>query len=184
MPDATFLAEADQAEAGRLRAALHAAGVAGELRATPDPFRGRPPAGLGPGVAVLSVFVGSRVDRPLLEACPDLRLVATRSTGYDHVDLAACGERGVAVANVPTYGENTVAEHTFALILALSRKVHKAWVRTQRGDFSIQGLQGFDLRGRTLGLVGTGHIGLHVAKIGRGFGLEVLAYDPRPQPLL
>jgi D-lactate dehydrogenase len=184
MPDAIFLAEADQAEASRLRAALQAAGVAGGLRASPDPIRGRPPAGLGPGVAVLSVFVGSRVDRPLLEACPDLRLVATRSTGYDHVDLAACAERGVAVANVPTYGENTVAEHTFALILALSRNVHKAWVRTQRGDFSIQGLQGFDLRGRTLGLVGVGHIGLHTAKIARGFGMRVLAADPRPQPLL
>jgi D-lactate dehydrogenase len=184
MPDAIFLAEADQAETGRLRGALEAAGVRAELRATPDPVRGRPPQGLGPGVAVLSVFVGSRVDAPLLEACPDLRLVATRSTGYDHVDLAACAARGVAVANVPTYGENTVAEHTFALILALSRNVHKAWVRTQRGDFSIQGLRGFDLRGRTIGLVGVGHIGLHTAKIARGFGMRVLAADPRPQPML
>jgi len=192
MPEVIFLAEADQAETARLRAALEAAGVAAELRATPDPVRGttaggapaQAPAGLGPGVSVLSVFVGSRVDRPLLEACPDLRLVATRSTGYDHVDLAACAARGVAVANVPTYGENTVAEHTFALILALSRNVHKAWVRTQRGDFSIQGLQGFDLRGRTIGLVGVGHIGLHTAKIARGFGMTVLAADPRPQPLL
>ena len=192
MPEVIFLAEADQAETARLRAALEAAGVAAELRATPEPVRGamaggapaQPPAGLGPGVGVLSVFVGSRVDRPLLEACPDLRLVATRSTGYDHVDLAACAARGVAVANVPTYGENTVAEHTFALILALSRNVHKAWVRTQRGDFSIQGLQGFDLRRRTIGLVGVGHIGLHTAKIARGFGMTVLAADPRPQPLL
>ena len=184
MSDAIFLAEADQAETARLRAALEAAGVRAELRATPDTVRGQPAEGLGPGVAVLSVFVGSRVDRPLLDACPDLRLVATRSTGYDHVDVAACTARGVAVANVPTYGENTVAEHTFALILALSRNVHKAWVRTQRGDFSIQGLQGFDLRGRTIGLIGVGHIGLHVAKIARGFGMRVLATDPRPQPLL
>jgi D-lactate dehydrogenase len=184
MPDAIFLAEADQAETARLRAALAAAGVGAELRAAPDPVRGQPPPGLGPGVAVLSVFVGSRVDQPLLDACPDLRLVATRSTGYDHVDVAACAARGVAVANVPTYGENTVAEHTFALILALSRNVHKAWVRTQRGDFSIQGLQGFDLRGRTIGLIGVGHIGLHTAKIARGFGMRVLAADPRPQPLL
>jgi D-lactate dehydrogenase len=184
MDDAIFLAEADQAETARLRAALDAAGVRAELRATPDPVRGEPPEGLGLGVAVLSVFVGSRVDRPLLEACPDLRLVATRSTGYDHVDLAACTAGGVAVANVPTYGENTVAEHTFALILALSRNVHKAWVRTQRGDFSIQDLQGFDLRGRTIGLIGVGHIGLHAAKIARGFGMRVLASDPRPQPLL
>lgn len=184
MTEVIFLAEADQAETGRLRAALEAAGVRAELRTAPDPVRGQPPPGLGPGVAVLSVFVGSRVGQPLLDACPDLRLVATRSTGYDHVDLAACAARGVAVANVPTYGENTVAEHTFALILALSRNVHKAWVRTQRGDFSIQGLQGFDLRGRTLGLVGVGHIGLHTAKIARGFGMRVLAADPRPQPLL
>jgi D-lactate dehydrogenase len=184
MSDAIFLAEADQAESARLRGALEAAGVRAELRATPDPVRGQGVPGLGPGVAVLSVFVGSRVDRPLLDACPDLRLVATRSTGYDHVDLAACTARGVAVANVPTYGENTVAEHTFALILALSRNVHKAWVRTQRGDFSIQGLQGFDLRGRTIGLIGVGHIGLHTAKIARGFGMCVLATDPRPQPLL
>jgi D-lactate dehydrogenase len=184
MTEVMFLAEADRAEAGRLRTALEAAGVNAELRAGPDPVRDRPPDGLGPGVGVLSVFVGSRVDGPLLDACPDLRLVATRSTGYDHIDLAACAARGVSVANVPTYGENTVAEHTFALILALSRNVHKAWVRTQRGDFSIQGLQGFDLRGRTLGLVGVGHIGLHTAKIARGFGMRVLAADPRPEPLL
>jgi D-lactate dehydrogenase len=184
MDDAIFLAEADQAETARLRAALETAGVRAELRATPDPVRGQPAEGLGPGVAVLSVFVGSRVDRPLLDACPDLRLVATRSTGYDHVDVAACAARGVAVANVPTYGENTVAEHTFALILALSRNVHKAWVRTQRGDFSIEGLRGFDLRGRTIGLIGVGQIGLHTAKIARGFGMHVLAADPRPQPLL
>jgi D-lactate dehydrogenase len=184
MSDVIFLTEADQTEAARLRAALEAAGVRGELRSAPQPARGRPPPGLGPGVAVLSVFVGSRVDRQLLDACPDLRLVATRSTGHDHVDLEACADRGVAVANVPTYGENTVAEHTFALILALSRNVHKAWVRTQRGDFSIAGLRGFDLRGRTIGLIGVGHIGLHTAKIARGFGMHVLAADPRPQPLL
>jgi len=184
MTDAILLAEAAQAEAARLRAALEAAGVHAELRSLPDPVRGQPSPGLGAGVGVLSVFVGSRVDQATLDACPDLRLVATRSTGYDHVDLAACTARGVAVANVPTYGENTVAEHTFALILALSRNVHKAWVRTQRGDFSIQGLQGFDLRGRTIGLVGVGHIGLHTAKIARGFGMRVLASDPRPQPLL
>jgi D-lactate dehydrogenase len=184
MSDVIFLAEADRTEAARLRAALGTAGVRGELRSAPQPARGQPLPGLGPGVAVLSVFVGSRVDRQLLDACPDLRLVATRSTGLDHVDLAACADRGVAVANVPTYGENTVAEHTFALILALSRNVHKAWVRTQRGDFSIEGLRGLDLRGRTIGLIGVGHIGLHTAKIARGFGMHVLAADPRPQPLL
>jgi D-lactate dehydrogenase len=185
MPATVFAAETDAEQARRLAAALEAAGASVELRTTPEPLRGLPlPDALGPSVEVLSVFVGSRVGGDLLAACPDLRLVATRSTGFDHVDLAACAAAGVAVANVPTYGDNTVAEHTFALILALSRNVHKAWVRTQRGDFSLAGLGGFDLRGRVLGLVGTGHIGLHVAKIGRGFGMEVIAADPRPQPLL
>jgi D-lactate dehydrogenase len=184
MPEPIVVAEADPTEAARFGAALKARGVDGGIRSTPEPVRDGRDAALGPGVEVLSVFIGSRVTGDVLDACPDLRLVATRSTGYDHVDLAACAARGVAVANVPSYGENTVAEHTFALILALSRNVHKAWVRTQRGDFSLEGLQGFDLRGRVLGLVGTGHIGLHVAKIGRGFGMEVLASDPSPQPLL
>ena len=180
-----FLAEAGAEEAARLEAALRRAGVTAPVCASPKPARSAQlPDGLGPGVAVLSVFIGSRVDEPLLAACPDLRLVATRSTGYDHIDLAACAARGVAVANVPAYGENTVAEHTFALILALSRNVHKAWRRTQRGDFSVHGLQGFDLLGKTLGLVGTGRIGLHVAKIARGFGMRVLATDPYPQQLL
>ena len=139
---------------------------------------------LGPGVEVLSVFIASTVGARELDACPDLRLVATRSTGFDHIDLAACAQRGIVVANVPAYGENTVAEHTFALILSLSRNVHKAWVRTRGSDFSLRGLRGFDLRGRTIGLVGTGRIGLHVAKIARGFGMRVLAYDTRPQPLI
>jgi D-lactate dehydrogenase len=179
-----LIAEADGAEAAALHAALAGAGVQAPIRMIGEAVRGPQTAGLGPGVTVLSVFVGSRIDRAVLDACPDLRLIATRSTGYDHIDLGACAERGVAVANVPTYGENTVAEHTFALILSLSRNVHKAWVRTQRGDFGLGGLQGFDLRGKTLGIVGLGHIGLHVAKIGRGFGMRVLAFDPAPRSIL
>jgi len=85
---------------------------------------------------------------------------------------------------VPSYGENTVAEHTFALILALSRKVHQSYVRVQRDDFSLDGLRGFDLKGRTLGVIGAGKIGLNVIKIARGFSMEVLAFDPYPQPFL
>ncbi len=133
---------------------------------------------------LLSVFIHSRVTSQLLDQMPPLRFVATRSTGYDHIDLEACRARGIVVSNVPTYGENTVAEHTFGLILALSRKIHQAYVRTVRGDFSLQGLRGFDLKGRTLGVVGTGNIGLHVIRIGRGFGMDVLANDIREQHLL
>lgn len=133
---------------------------------------------------VLSVFIHSRVTPEVLQQLPALGLVATRSTGFDHIDVAACTQRGILVANVPHYGENTVAEHTFGLILALSRHIHKAYVRTARGDFSLQGLQGFDLQGKSLGVVGAGNIGLHVIRIARGFGMGVLAYDPRPYPIV
>jgi D-lactate dehydrogenase len=126
---------------------------------------------------VLSVFISSQVTRERLREMPKLRLIATRSTGYDHIDLPTCAKRKIQVSNVPVYGENTVAEHTFALILALSRKVHEGYLRTIRGNFSFEGLQGFDLKGKTLGIVGTGHIGLHAARIAKGFGMNVIAYD-------
>jgi D-lactate dehydrogenase len=136
------------------------------------------------GAEIVSVFIHSHLDAELLAELPELRFVATRSTGYDHIDLATCADRRIVVSNVPTYGENTVAEHTFGLILALSRKIHQAYTRTIHGNFSVAGLRGFDLKGRTLGVVGTGHIGLHVIRIARGFGMEVLAHDTRQQPLL
>lgn len=126
---------------------------------------------------IISVFIYSHLTADLIRKAPHLKLVATRSTGFDHIDVGACKKKKVAVANVPFYGENTVAEHTFALILALSRKVHQAYVRTIRGDFSFDGLQGFDLQGKTLGVVGTGHIGIHAIRIAKGFGMNVLAYD-------
>ena len=129
------------------------------------------------GTEILSVFIYSTLTRKVLATLPRLRLIATRSTGFDHIDLAACRQRRISVSNVPAYGENTVAEHTFALILSLSRNIHKAHVKTLRGDFSLGGLQGFDLKGKTLGVVGAGHIGMHVIKMAKGFGMEVLAYD-------
>jgi D-lactate dehydrogenase len=124
-------------------------------------------------VEVLMPFIHSSVGREQMEAMPNLRFIATRSTGYDHIDLEAASEKGIAVANVPAYGENTVAEHTFALILALSRKVHHAWTRTQRGEYTMEGLRGFDLYGKTLGVIGAGAIGLHVVRIAKGFGMKV-----------
>ena len=133
---------------------------------------------------VASVFIYSKLSAEILKKMPRLKMVATRSTGYDHIDFKAAQRRRIAVANVPSYGENTVAEHTFALILSLSRNVHKAYLKTTKADFSLEGLQGFDLKGKTLGVVGAGHIGLHVIKIAKGFGMEVLAYDTRRQPFL
>ncbi len=133
---------------------------------------------------VISVFIHSPVSPEVLAALPRLRFIAARSTGFDNIDLETCHARGITVSNVPNYGENTVAEHTFGLILALSRNLHRAYVRTARGDFSLAGLRGFDLKDKTLGVIGAGSIGLHVVRIARGFGMQVLANDIRQTRLL
>lgn len=129
---------------------------------------------------VASPFVGSRVTAEVLERLPRLRLIATRSTGYDHIDLDACRARGITVCNVPGYGDATVAEHVFALLLGISHRLVEAVEATRRGAFAQAGLRGFDLRGRCLGVVGTGRIGRRVIEIARGFGMEVAAHDLRP----
>ena len=130
---------------------------------------------------MLIVFVSSRVDEAVLAQFPKVRAVVTRSTGYDHIDLAACRARDVAVSNVPAYGESTVAEYTFALLLSLSRKIYLGYHQVREsGSFNVTNLRGFDLEGKTLGVVGTGRIGRHVARIARGFGLNVIAYDTHP----
>src|ERR1043166_3957850 len=134
---------------------------------------------LAPDAEVVSPFIYTKMTAEVLTKLPKLKLIATRSTGFDHIDVAECARRGVTVCNVPFYGENTVAEHTFALILALSRKVHEAFVRVRAGNFSLDGLRGFDLKDKTIGVVGAGHIGLHVIRIARGFGMKVLAFDVR-----
>jgi D-lactate dehydrogenase len=116
----------------------------------------------------------------VLEQFENLKLIATRSTGVDHIDLDHCREKGIEVANVPSYGENTVAEHVFALLGAISHNIVAAADRTRRGDFSHEGLQGFDLKGKTFGVIGTGHIGRWAARIANGYGMEVLAFDVKP----
>ena len=131
---------------------------------------------------VIATFIGSDLSGGVLRRMPKLRLVATRSTGFDHIDLDYCRQAGVTVCNVPDYGDPTVAEHVFALLLALTRRIVEAAERTRRGDFSQAGLRGFDLAGKTLGVVGAGRIGRRVAAIGRGFGMDVIAFDPQPDP--
>lgn len=133
---------------------------------------------------ILSPFIYSFINHEILDGLPHLKLIATRSTGFDHIDVRECHRRGITVCNVPLYAENTVAEHTFALILALSRNLHRAVVKRLTGDYSIEGLRGFDLKGKVLGVVGTGRIGLHVIRIGRGFGMRILAYDTHPDNLI
>ena len=153
------------------------------VRFLPDPLTDET-LSAAKGAELLCVFIYSTLNASLLRKLPRLRCIATRSTGFDHIDLNACRRRHVLVSNVPSYGENTVAEHTFALILALSRNIHKAYVKTIKGDFSLEGLQGFDLKGKTLGVVGAGHIGLHVIKMAKGFGMEVLVSDVRKDVFL
>jgi D-lactate dehydrogenase len=131
---------------------------------------------------VIAPFVSSRVTADMIAAMPQLKLIATRSTGYDHIDLAAATKHGVHVCNVPSYGENTVAEYAFGLLLALTRKIPQAIDRFRAGDSSHEVLQGLDLMGKTLGIIGAGRIGCHAASIGRGFGMTVLAYDAYPDP--
>jgi D-lactate dehydrogenase len=129
---------------------------------------------------IVSVFITEKIDGSFLDDHPLTRLIASRSTSCDHIDLDVCERRGVGVANVGNYGENTVAEHTFALILALSRRLKDSERAVRTGRFSRERLRGFDLRGKTLGVVGAGRVGLHVIRIGTGFGMRPLAYDGAP----
>ncbi len=129
---------------------------------------------------IVSVFIHSQITREIIDKLPSLRLVVTRSTGYDHIDVSYARERGIIVSNVPAYGEHTVAEHTFALMLSLSRNIHRSHVRRLQNDFSIDGLKGFDLQGKTLGVIGTGKIGINVIQIARAFEMRVIAYDLFP----
>ncbi len=129
---------------------------------------------------VVSTFIYSDLSEKVLSKLTKLSLIATRSTGYDHIALEYCDEHDVSVANVPEYGCHAVAEHVFALLLTISHRVADAIDRTRKGDFSMKGLMGFDLRGKTLGVVGTGSIGRCVIGIADGFSMKVLAYDVKP----
>ncbi|MBD3167922.1 MAG: hydroxyacid dehydrogenase [candidate division Zixibacteria bacterium] len=130
---------------------------------------------------IISTFIHSDLDKTTIEKLPDLKMIATRSTGFDHIALDECNEKGVVVCNVPRYGDNTVAEHVFGLLLTISHNLRDAIDRTRKGDFSQEGLQGFDLKGKTIGVIGTGDIGEYVIRIAGGFGMKVLAYDVKPR---
>lgn len=130
----------------------------------------------------LCVFIDSPIGKAELDRFPALSLIATRSTGFDHIDIAAAKERGVTVVTVPSYGENTVAEFAFALLLSLSRRIPEAEQSVRDGGFSPQGLRGFDLAGKTLGVVGCGRIGMHLIRMANGFGMKVIGFEVHPDP--
>lgn len=132
----------------------------------------------------ISVFIYSKVTKQVIDQIPKLKIITTRSTGFDHIDTETATAKGIYVFNVPVYGDNTVAEHAFALILTLSRNIHKAYLRTTREEYGIEGLKGFDLKNKILGVVGTGAIGQNVIRIAKGFGMNVIANDYKPKPEL
>lgn len=139
---------------------------------------------LNPKTTVLATFIDSAVTKEIIQRLPRLKFIAAMSTGYDHIDLATCQKRKIIVSNVPSYGENTVAEHTFALILGLTRKLFQSVKRVKEGRYDFHGLRGTDLKGKKLGIIGTGHIGSHVARMANGFEMMVLAYDVNPNAQL
>lgn len=126
---------------------------------------------------IVGVFVGSKVNKDVLKNLPKLKLVVTMSTGFDHIDVAFAKNKGILVCNVPTYGENTVAEHAFSLILAISRKLFESNLSLKNGGFYNESLMGFDLKDKNLGILGCGSIGKHLAKMAYGFDMKVFAYD-------
>lgn len=139
-------------------------------------------AALAAGCPVVCAFINDDLSAAVLQrlAAGDTRLIALRSAGYNHVDLDAAQQLGLTVVRVPAYSPFAVAEHAVALIMALNRRIHRAFNRTREGDFSLHGLTGFDLHGKCVGVIGAGKIGQAFARIMSGFGCTVQLYDPYP----
>jgi len=146
----------------------------------------RQTAPLAAGAVAVNCFVNDLLDAAVLEilAGVGVRLITLRCAGFNQVDLAAAARLSLPVVRVPEYSPHAVAEHTIGLVLTLDRRIHKAYNRVREGNFSLEGLLGFDLHGRTVGVVGTGRIGRRVVDICLGFGCRVLAHDPSPEPSL
>ncbi|TVR52085.1 MAG: 2-hydroxyacid dehydrogenase [Gemmatimonadales bacterium] len=147
-----------------------------EPRLTPDTVQ------LARGFEGVCVFVNDQVDGEVVHALADggTRILLLRSAGFNHVELEAADGRGITVARVPAYSPHAVAEHAMGLVLTLNRKLHRAYARVREGNFALDGLLGFDLNGKTVGVIGTGRIGTIFARIAAGFGCRVLAHDPYP----
>jgi D-lactate dehydrogenase len=141
-------------------------------------------APLARGFPAVCIFVNDVMDEATLTdlAQHGLQVVALRCAGFNNVDLSAAAQLGIQVVRVPAYSPHAVAEHTIALLLALNRRIHRAFSRVREGNFSLDGLMGFDLHGKTAGVIGTGRIGILVAQILKGFGCDVLTFDLRENP--
>lgn len=134
---------------------------------------------------IISTFTDSIIEETVTSALPKLKFIATRTTGFDHINLEETAKRNILVSNVPAYGDNTVAEQSFALLLNISRKISKANEQIKEvGSFDTSKLQGFDLMGKTIGIIGAGRIGQHAIKIANGFGMKVIVCDAVAKPEL
>ncbi|QER42292.1 hydroxyacid dehydrogenase [Thermodesulfobacterium sp. TA1] len=133
---------------------------------------------------IVVIYISSLITEKVLSQLPNLKLVITRTTGTDHIDVLCCQKRGIMVANSPYYASNTVAEHTIGLIFALAKRVNVAISKIKNLDFSREGLLGLDLFGKKIGIIGTGRIGKEVVRIAHGIGMKVLAHDIKPDPQL
>jgi D-lactate dehydrogenase len=139
---------------------------------------------LAEGFPAVCIFVNDQASAPVIASLAQgrTRLLALRSAGYNHVDLSAAEQYGLTVVRVPAYSPYAVAEHAVALIMALNRKTHRAYARVREGNFELDGLLGFDIHGLTVGIIGTGKIGIEFARIMNGFGCRLLGFDPYPNP--
>lgn len=129
------------------------------------------------GASIISTFINTPFDKATLEKLPNLKLICTRSVGYDHIDITYCAEKGITACHVPDYGSHVIAEHVFALLLSTVRHISEGNRRVREGVFDYHGLRGMALQGKTIGIVGTGRIGRKVVKIAHGFGMKILAVD-------
>ena len=157
----------------------------GEIEWSFQPFRlDAETAHAAHGAQAVCIFVNDKADRPALEALHSLGVghIALRCAGFNGVDISAATELGFSITRVPAYSPYAVAEHAIGLLLAINRKIPRANNRVHNLNFSLNALVGFDLHGKTAGIIGTGKIGRVAAEILRGFGMKVLAYDPFPSP--
>lgn len=131
---------------------------------------------------IVSVFIYSKINQEVLDKLGNLKMIASRSTGVDHIDLEACRKRGIKVMNVPEYGTKTVAEYVMALLLAVAKKIVPAVQSVEEGEFSPEGLTGIDLSGKTMGVIGVGRIGQQVVKLAKSFGMKVIGVEKTADP--
>ncbi|MGL4602361.1 MAG: 2-hydroxyacid dehydrogenase [Plesiomonas sp.] len=141
-------------------------------------------ARMAEGADVVCIFVNDTADREAIQilAQQGIKLIALRCAGFNNVDLAAAAEFGIAVVRVPAYSPEAVAEHAVGMMLTLNRRIHRAYQRTRDANFSLEGLTGFNMHGRTAGIIGTGKIGIATMRILKGFGMKLLAFDPYVNP--